>query len=992
MALTNGERRELSDNHHQNGHLPSPQPSPPPDFGGDSPLSTEQGPGPAIATSNGVATSASFNTPERPGLTYHRNRSSSFPFRSVPPSPVLTESSSHRINAGGGHTEAKNVARREIAKLSPAQIYDLTSAPDSIPIRSLSPAQSSPSPLTESIPRNTSSERRAPSSAALIIDPSSRQGRPNSTKEVQSAVSPRRPDAFTESPKLRAISENDAQGGEGRPRLPSRSMSIPFADQKSKHGAQPLRDALRTANLKKRRGSTQDSNNTPKPTLAPPNATLLDPPPSPMPSAIPIPPFSMPTYLQLELSSDRPSPLYIHSPSWRGQPYESSYVKYQRLLNFLRLPPELEQTLFFGALTCLDAWLYTFTILPLRFSKAVWMLASWMARSAAVESRQLAHFVYEGIGRLWHRHRQKKNLAGWSPAGPSRSGSIQSTLDGDTPVRENGRPDPKTFEKARILGHRRAKSRPSNLQSNHKADILQGLLILVSCMVLTKFDASRMYHNIRGQAAIKLYVIYNVLEVSDRLLSALGQDILECLFSQETLERNENGRSKLLRPFWMFLLALVYCVIHSTALFYQVITLNVAVNSYSNALLTLLMSNQFVEIKTTVFKKFEKENLFQLTCADVVERFQLWHMLLIIGLRNIVEVGGLSISLSSSPLAGPSSSTTTGTANDPSSPNATAAVHSSSPLRNIPHAFTFMPTLLPFQVLAPFLIVLGSEMLVDWLKHAYITKFNATSPHIYARFLDILSKDYYTHAFQAQNLTRRLGLPVIPLACLFIRAALQTYHMFLATNITTSPPVLSTATSLSVEPEAQPTASPVLVQIEQIFRRALGQSSFGAGSATGGSNGSGSSWWFSSSRWSLFSLDDMIALATMLFFFLALYLILLAFKLALGMVLLRWARGRYKGMKGRENEKVVEAGSKRLGGWGTVEVGEERRKWIYEDDPVGLRNLREREAKGREKDGVTETADGKAAPAIGSASAGGAAVTKTLEGVDRYSMVAKRIW
>ena len=50
-------------------------------------------------------------------------------------------------------------------------------------------------------------------------------------------------------------------------------------------------------------------------------------------------------------------------------------------------------------------------------------------------------------------------------------------------------------------------------------------------------------------------------------------------------------------------------------LFYQVMTLNVSVNSYNNALLTLLLSNQFVEIKGSVFKKFEKENLFQLSCA-----------------------------------------------------------------------------------------------------------------------------------------------------------------------------------------------------------------------------------------------------------------------------------------------------------------------------------------------------------------------------------------
>jgi hypothetical protein len=56
-------------------------------------------------------------------------------------------------------------------------------------------------------------------------------------------------------------------------------------------------------------------------------------------------------------------------------------------------------------------------------------------------------------------------------------------------------------------------------------------------------------------------------------------------------------------------------VIHTMVLFFQAITLNVAINSFSNALLTLLVSNQFVEIKSAVFKKFEKENLFQLSCA-----------------------------------------------------------------------------------------------------------------------------------------------------------------------------------------------------------------------------------------------------------------------------------------------------------------------------------------------------------------------------------------
>ena len=164
-------------------------------------------------------------------------------------------------------------------------------------------------------------------------------------------------------------------------------------------------------------------------------------------------------------------------------------------------------------------------------------------------------------------------------------------------------------------------------------------------------------------------------------------------------------------------------------LYFQVISLNVAVNSYSNALLTLLLSNQFVEIKSTVFKRFDKDNLFQLTCADITERFQIWLMIFIIGMRNVVEVGGLSVP---------------GTGYwDSSKATSTKPLHSPSIL---PHAFTVLPSWLwSGEVLSPFLIVIGSEILVDFIKHAYINKFNKIRCKFYSRILDILCKDYYTN-------------------------------------------------------------------------------------------------------------------------------------------------------------------------------------------------------------------------------------------------------
>ncbi|KAF4458081.1 hypothetical protein F53441_89 [Fusarium austroafricanum] len=684
-------------------------------------------------------------------------------------------------------------------------------------------------------------------------------------------------------------------------------------------------------------------------------------PPSPIPPIIPLPPMSLPTHLQLELAAQRPSPLYIHQSHAYDIPYESSAVKFERLKNVILLPPFLERTLNFGALACLDAWLYNFTILPMRFIQAVSVLVRWWGYVVLKEVQFLLGFVWYGLGRLWRRGRTSRPDEP-SDEGRSRSESRPRGRSND----ENGSHDfkangnghfkplqPRSQPKSGAFRHRRTKSMPSNLSAFHKADLLQGAVIICSSMALMTLDASRMYHFIRAQSAIKLYVIYNILEVGDRLLSALGQDILECLFSTETLSRNPYGRSKVLLPLGMFMLALAYCCLHSIALYYQVITLNVAVNSYSNALLTLLLSNQFVEIKSTVFKRFEKDNLFQLTCADIVERFQLWIMLLIIGMRNVVEVGGLSI-----PGAGSESYDET------SVPHHTPSI--------LPHSFTVLPSwLMSGEVLSPFFIVIGSEMLVDTIKHAYVTKFNNIKPAFYSRLLDILCKDYYTNAFMTPSLTKRLGLAVIPLSCLFIRASIQTYHMLLSTHLPMPMPMPvppSTQTSLSEE-SATPSSPAVIAalnRLDTVIRDSLGRATYGYPYGSP----------LNSRPWYSWTSDDVIAASTMVVVFFIAFLVLLILKLLLGMLLLKYSRNRYASMKlaehqGRAPESFDNPGSRRIGGFGQVEVGEERQRWIHADRNEGLKG-----GKGPGKRNEKKTEQKK----------------DDFDKVMRYEMVAKRIW
>ncbi|KAL4932842.1 eukaryotic membrane protein family-domain-containing protein [Aspergillus undulatus] len=881
----------------------------------------------------------------------------------------------HRLVREPSPGANKDKDRDRVLKLSPAKIQELTSSPHSIPYRAV-PSQSGQEPNRRVVSDGPASllspiETDIPSFTPGAHKPSADENPTSQTAK----------DASYKSEGLNGLGLS-TPSNRSRPHM-ARAVSTPQTARKQTLPGNNNERLAQTWNSRTKQERPSVSREAePKNLRSPPPPLSETALPSSLPQNIPLPPVSIPTYLQLELASGSPSPLYIHRAAVSDFPYESARVKLERLVNFLVLPPALEQVLWFGILACLDAWLYSFTILPLRFIKAIYILIESWVLNLAAEAQYLWAFVRKGVGRVWRRRNRK----------PSVSLTIETTSN-----ERDGKPSKTTDSRRRHRSdthrHRRQRSTPSALLPDDKADILKGLLMITTCTVLMWFDASRMYHWIRGQAAIKLYVIYNVLEVSDRLFAAIGQDVLECLFSREALERRPDGRSKIFRPFGLFLLALAYTAIHSTALFYQVMTLNVAVNSYSNALITLLLSNQFVEIKGSVFKKIEKENLFQLTCADVVERFQLWLMLTIIASRNMVETGAFSFggSLISTSVGAVSATNSTPLSTPPKSsssilPQAFTLVPSSL-MVSFSHVNSFLPALA--QVIGPFLVVLGSEMFVDWLKHAYIGKFNNVRPSIYGRFLDILAKDYYTNAFGDQNLTRRLGLPIIPLSCLFFRVSVQTYQMFLAALLPQSPP-FSPSSSVAVETTslatihsqyvpAGPVPSPPPITLGTIFpataahaeawfRRALANA-------------------MPSPAHSVYIFTVVLVLTG--------FVLLLILKLLLGMLLLTCARFRYKSMKQREAERAAPVsssatpnipegsepprgrehaveGARRVGGWGAVEVNEDSRRWIYLDDPDSLRKLKEKEKEAQKKSLLSDDLH--------------------LDHVQRYEMAAKRIW
>ncbi|KAJ3274562.1 hypothetical protein HDV01_002404 [Terramyces sp. JEL0728] len=88
-------------------------------------------------------------------------------------------------------------------------------------------------------------------------------------------------------------------------------------------------------------------------------------------------------------------------------------------------------------------------------------------------------------------------------------------------------------------------------------------------------------------------------------------------------------------------------------------------------------------------------------------------------------------------------------------------------------------------IIGPAVVVYGTEIMVDWIKHAFIVKFNGISPTVYQRYTESLCRDLLgisstelnkRHVNQVDRspiVAKRIGFVSIPLACLVIRVVIQ---------------------------------------------------------------------------------------------------------------------------------------------------------------------------------------------------------------------------
>ncbi|KAH7570839.1 hypothetical protein JRO89_XS05G0204400 [Xanthoceras sorbifolium] len=214
--------------------------------------------------------------------------------------------------------------------------------------------------------------------------------------------------------------------------------------------------------------------------------------------------------------------------------------------------------------------------------------------------------------------------------------------------------------------------------------------------------------------------------IFDKLCQSFGGDVLQTLFnSAEGLANcSEENMSFWI---WRFISDQALATAASNILS-QAITLSTCIVAHNNALLALLVSNNFAEIKSNVFKRFSTANIHGLVYADSVERFHISAFLLFVLAQNILEAEG-------------------------------------------PWFQSFL-----FNALLVFMC----EMLIDIIKHSFLAKFNDIKPIAYSEFLEDLCKQ--TLNMQTGNGKKNLTFVPLAPACVVIRVLTPVFAARLPCN------------------------------------------------------------------------------------------------------------------------------------------------------------------------------------------------------------------
>ena len=162
-------------------------------------------------------------------------------------------------------------------------------------------------------------------------------------------------------------------------------------------------------------------------------------------------------------------------------------------------------------------------------------------------------------------------------------------------------------------------------------DILRCLTIIAVYKYLCHINVSSIYHTFNNQPGMTVYVIYGVTDVCDKFLCTVGYAIGNRLVNSRITSEERKG------PLFYIFVNLFYTALHSFVLIWQFVTINIAVNSYKNALMSYILIHLFGKVRSIILKRFKYATLLQSLKADIMQRFKIGSILTVIVVRNILE-------------------------------------------------------------------------------------------------------------------------------------------------------------------------------------------------------------------------------------------------------------------------------------------------------------------------------------------------------------------
>lgn len=207
----------------------------------------------------------------------------------------------------------------------------------------------------------------------------------------------------------------------------------------------------------------------------------------------------------------------------------------------------------------------------------------------------------------------------------------------------------------------------------------KSIMIIFCTIIVFQINIFYLYHLVKKQEVVKLYVLYNILELFERMVYTVIEDLMNVdvsneyypgmvdsevdfnpefcnnygknyrnnkflnLESDESIEFNSINNSKRQikstkkSKIHIKILLFIFNTLQAIILNTEFVVIHLSMKNFSD-LFGLLICNQFLDLKGTIFKKVDNESINDILEMDLKKRFDLILFVILVIIANLREM------------------------------------------------------------------------------------------------------------------------------------------------------------------------------------------------------------------------------------------------------------------------------------------------------------------------------------------------------------------